>query len=122
MSLEDGWSWVDGDDWRIDFLGKWSPVGAVDDQGWVYTDSDWHRSSPYAFGHPRQPLLPPIPTNGGASSASGFSEEDDGEGDDGQHDEDGLPHDLNAAKEAPTAQTRRRRWLRRAVWVGKPRS
>lgn len=27
MSLEDGWAWVDGDDWRIDFLGRWSALG-----------------------------------------------------------------------------------------------
>lgn len=34
MSLEDGWAWVDGDEWRIDFLGRWSQAGVDEGQSW----------------------------------------------------------------------------------------
>ncbi|KAL9936143.1 hypothetical protein V8E36_004985 [Tilletia maclaganii] len=47
----EGWTWVDGDDWRIDWLAAWSEVGA-DEEGFVYTDSSWQRPSAEPYGHP----------------------------------------------------------------------
>lgn len=82
--------------------------------GWLYTDSDWHKPSPYAYGHKNQPLVPP--PRSGQSVVSSVSDSE-GEEDD---DDDELPHDLGAARNAPRAATRKRRWLRRAVWVGGP--
>lgn len=34
MSLEEGWEWVKGDEWRIDWIGEWSDVGV--DEGEVH--------------------------------------------------------------------------------------
>ncbi|CAO1638061.1 unnamed protein product [Parajaminaea phylloscopi] len=123
MSLEDGWEWIEGDEWRIDFLGRWSPHG-VDESGWVYTDSDWHKPSPYSFGHAGHPALP----KADKSSALDSGDEDDGDDNGstgatgtarGAHDGDDdetLPDDVTfAASKSGKAETRRRRWLRRAA-------
>lgn len=134
MSLEPGWEWVDGDDWRIDWVGKWAPSG-VDAEGFVYTDSDWQSPTPFPFGHPGHPRYPQalaepdslfsmsqfLQHARGAKDSSGAS----GSNDDGTSttvdtaaDEEGS--DLTGMEiRGAKAETRRRRWLRRAVWVGK---
>ena len=102
FALEPGWTWVDGDDWRIDWGGAWSSVG-VDNQGFAYTDASWQRPAPYAYGidsaAPRQPI-------------QRLDDSDDDE-------EEQERADLLAEgdRRAPVAVTRRRRWLRRAVPV-----
>ncbi|KAK0554004.1 putative ATP-dependent helicase IRC3 [Tilletia horrida] len=50
MNPGEGWAWVDGDDWRIDWVGAWSDVGA-DEEGFVYTDASWQRPSSTPYGH-----------------------------------------------------------------------
>lgn len=93
-----------GDDWRIDWVGKWSPVG-VDAEGFLYTDSDWQGPSPYPYGHPNQPKYPP-------SQMNNFHLKQQGIDDDSDH-LTGM--EIRNAK----SDTRRRRWLRRATYVGK---
>lgn len=95
--LEDGYEWIDGDAWRIDWGGAWSAVG-VDDHGYVYTNTSWSQPAPYAYGidpsAPKRPLRPGEDTS----------------------DQDELLDDEALRKNR--ALTRRRRWLRRAVKVG----
>ncbi|MCO5589785.1 hypothetical protein L7F22_043754 [Adiantum nelumboides] len=126
MSLEPGWAWVEGDDWRIDWIGKWSPVG-VDAEGFVYTDTDWQTPSPYPYGHAGNPRYPPAIQDSQANGSifgellTGHSKEvssvfeDDDEEEDHQGPESLTGMEIRAVK----ADTRRRRWLRRAVWIGK---
>lgn len=119
MPLEEGWKWIDGDEWRIDFLGRWSCHG-VDEHGWLYTDSDWHNPAPYPFGHPGQPVLP------SAEKTSALDSDDEGEealsvdGFDAGSSDASLPRDVTLATSKTRAETRRRRWLRRAVRVLPP--
>lgn len=98
--LPDGYEWIEGENWRIDWGGAWSPVG-VDDAGYVYTDSSWRQPAPYAYGS--DPAAPKSPLH--------WRRDDDDENDD-----DGLslPEELN---NNVCAVTRRRRWLRRIVRV-----
>lgn len=166
MTLPRGWTWIEGDDWRIDFLGRWStatssstttgtassksnapPLSSnrigVDDEGWCYTDGDWHRPAPYAWGHLGAPRRPPIASTRGKASSlfslgsggedgdddgiGSFADGFDGQSSDEEDDDMSLPLDLvegygtDAASPGsggpPRAETRRRRWLRRAVRV-----
>lgn len=130
MTLPSGWKWVEGDEWRIDFVGRWTSATAsgagldVDDEGWLYTDSDWHRPAGYAYGHAGQPSGPPRLTVGEEEEDE---DEDDGEGDDAGTVRSGSTTTTSRATKAklaaaaegnpPRAETRRRRWLRRAVRV-----
>lgn len=97
LEPEEGYEWIEGDDWRIDWGGAWSSVG-VDDEGYAYTDHSWNHPAPYAYGvdesAPKSPSLK--------------SEADDDELDSVSEDE-GSGH--------YRAVTRRRRWLRRAVKI-----
>lgn len=97
--LESGYEWIEGESWRIDWGGAWSPVG-VDDAGYVYTDSSWRHAAPYAYGV--DPAMPTSPTR--------WKDEELDE--DHQLEEDPSP--------SMRALTRRRRWLRRAVRVAPP--
>ena len=104
-----------GDDWRIDWVGKWSSVG-VDAEGFMYTDSDWQGPSPFPYGHSGQPKYPPSRRPSHHFSMSDLinagQDFDNGE-DSGEDQLTGM--EIRNAK----AETRRRRWLRRAMWVGK---
>ncbi|KAE8213786.1 hypothetical protein CF327_g2760 [Tilletia walkeri] len=130
-----GWSWVEGDDWRIDWVGAWSEVGG-DEEGFVYTDSSWQRSASVPYGHPWAMS---------ESSYEDFEENDtvNGAGDDGASERTvgaGAPQKrfskrqalydalagvglVSSSETSPVpagavkAETRRRRWLRRAVRV-----
>ena len=114
MKLEPGWEWIPGDDWRIDWGGSWSAVG-VDNEGYVYTDSSWQKPASYAYGHGGGvPDYPP----------SIFDMEGDGDqdtlvDDDGESDARSILPPLSAGvvdhDPKMRAETRRRRWLRRAV-------
>lgn len=96
--------------------------------GWLYSNVDWHKPSPYPFGHPSQPQLPPATFFGSSASDStsgsvyALGDDDDDEDGDGGLDADGLPNELptlsSKAGHVKKAETRKRRWLRRAVWVG----
>ncbi|SPO24493.1 related to PEX29 - peroxisomal integral membrane peroxin [Ustilago trichophora] len=119
MKLEPGWEWIPGDDWRIDWGGSWSAVG-VDDEGYVYTDSSWQKPASYSYGHGAGvPDYPP----------SIFDVQNQG-----HHLDTLVDHDNQIDAESDTrsvlpplsagvvdhdpkmrAETRRRRWLRRAV-------
>jgi len=99
---EEGYEWIDGDDWRIDWGGAWSRVG-VDDQGYVYTDNCWSHPAPYAYGVDAS--VPKTP------SMTSETEEDELD----QMSEDEISGSYRAV-------TRRRRWLRRAVKVAETKS
>lgn len=45
LALKDKWSFVPGEDWRVDVCGLWSEVG-TDADGWVYTDDTWTNTAP----------------------------------------------------------------------------
>ena len=96
---------MEGDDWRIDWGGDWSAIG-VDDEGYVYTDNDWQRPAPFAYGHEGQPEYPVLPpeVNAGTSSEERTRESD------------GRTFPVSALTNVK-AVTRRRRWLRRCVRV-----
>lgn len=70
----------------------------------MYTDTDWHSPSPYPYGHPNQPKYPPAKMN---QATHQDEEEDD--------DDDQL---TGMEFRITKAETRRRRWLRRAMYVG----
>lgn len=108
MSLEPGWAWVEGDDWRIDWIGEWSPVG-VDEEGFIYTDADWLRPAPYPYGHKGQRTRPPRASRSTAVSTIGDDDSDTGTID------EALDEEEEGTK--LMALTRRRRWLRRAVRI-----
>lgn len=97
---DEGWQWIEGDEWRIDWGGLWSSVG-VDEDGFLYTDNSWQNPAPYAYGTDSQ--APKVPAR--------LLDEADPE----DEDEDALDQDILPAKYR--AVTRRRRWLRRAVRV-----
>lgn len=115
MTLEPGWEWIPGDDWRIDWGGSWSAVG-VDDQGYVYTDSSWQKPASYAYGH-----------GGGVPDYPPSIFDVQGEGDESLGDQaDEADSDVRSTLPPLSAgvvdhnpkmrsETRRRRWLRRAV-------
>ncbi len=107
-ALEKGWAWVEGDDWRIDWGGEWSAVG-VDDEGYVFTDADWQRPAPFAYGHPHQPAYPVLPPELPGAAADG--------GEKRKRETDGHSFPAAALSSGAKAMTRRRRWLRRAVRV-----
>ncbi|PWY99610.1 hypothetical protein BCV70DRAFT_190474 [Testicularia cyperi] len=122
MKLEAGWEWIPGDDWRIDWGGSWSAVGA-DPEGYVYTDSSWQKPASYPYGHGGG--VPDYPPSIFDFAAQGHGEEGDAEGD--AEAEGGDTEFERASTVAPLsagvvdhdpkqrAQTRRRRWLRRAM-------
>lgn len=116
MSLPTGWKWVEGDEWRIDFVGRWTSAAAsgveldVDEEGWLYTDADWHNPAGYAYGHEGQPSAPPK------------IEHEDDEAEDDEKAEVATIMSSKGGKKSGTsgtrcAETRRRRWLRRAMRV-----
>lgn len=118
MALEPGWAWVEGDDWRIDWVGVWSGVG-VDEDGYVYTDADWQSPAPFQYGHKNHPAYPPPASgrsvaNGGSTGGGSAIAEDSDE----ENDEDGVSGLTGLEVRRAKAETRRRRWLRRAIWVG----
>ncbi|CAD6931479.1 unnamed protein product [Tilletia controversa] len=145
MSPGQGWSWVDGDDWRIDWVGAWSELGA-DEEGFVYTDSSWQRPAPVPYGHPHaipEPTYDSFDDDERSTEAGddAASEKTVGGGG-GQHAPRntrfskrralydalagvGLVSSSASAAETAAgvalgparAETRRRRWLRRAVRV-----
>jgi len=45
FSLDQGWQFVETENWRIDYAGSWSDGGA-DDDGWVYSNDAWQDSRP----------------------------------------------------------------------------
>lgn len=101
---DEGWEWIDGDDWRIDWGGLWSTVG-VDENGFLYTDSSWQNPAPYAYG--TDPKAPKAPAR--------LLDEGDADDDADDDETDALDDDVVPPKYF--AVTRRRRWLRRAVKV-----
>jgi hypothetical protein len=113
MKLEPGWEWIPGDEWRIDWGGSWSAVG-VDDQGYVYTDSSWQKPASYSYGHGGGvPDYPPSIFDVGQDT------ELDAIDDDAESDIRSTLPPLSAGvvdhDPKMRAETRRRRWLRRAV-------
>ena len=98
--LDEGYEWIEGENWRIDWGGAWSSVG-VDDHGYVYTDASWCHPAPYAYG-----------TDESAPKSPFYWSQDE---DDNQSTD--MDSDISAL-----AVTRRRRWLRRAVRVNNPGS
>ena len=119
MKLEPGWEWVPNDDWRIDWGGSWSAVG-VDDEGYVYTDASWQKPASYSYGHGGGvPDYPPSIFDVQAENGTGDADtlvDDDGEESDVRSTLPPLSagvvdHDPKTMR----AETRRRRWLRRAV-------
>lgn len=116
MTLEPGWEWIPGDDWRIDWGGSWSAVG-VDDHGYVYTDSSWQKPASYAYGHGGG--VPDYPPSIFDVQQQG-AHEDDEEADDAASEAGRStlpPLSAGVVDHDPRmkAETRRRRWLRRAV-------
>ena len=103
LELDDGWTWIDGDEWRIDWGAGWSTVGG-DADGFVYTDDAWQRPAPYAYGTDK--AAPSVPPERGLDD--GDDDDNDGGTDAGS---DGTAH------ASATAVTRRRRWLRRAARI-----
>lgn len=102
LEPEEGYEWIDGDDWRIDWGGAWSPVG-VDDQGYVYTDQSWSHPAPYAYGLDASvPKTPSLTSEAEEDELDEMSEED--------------------ISVSYRAVTRKRRWLRRAVKVVETRT
>lgn len=101
---DEGWEWIDGDDWRIDWGGLWSTVG-VDENGFLYTDNSWQNPAPYAYG--TDPKAPKAPAR--------LLDEGDADDDEDDDEADALDDDIVPPKYF--AVTRRRRWLRRAVKV-----
>jgi hypothetical protein len=93
--LDEGYEWIEGENWRIDWGGAWSSVG-VDDHGYVYTDASWCHPAPYAYG-----------TDESAPKSPFYWSQDEDE-----NQSTDMDSDLSAL-----AVTRRRRWLRRAVRV-----
>ncbi|SJX63200.1 related to PEX29-peroxisomal integral membrane peroxin [Sporisorium reilianum f. sp. reilianum] len=114
MTLEPGWEWVPGDDWRIDWGGTWSAVG-VDDLGYVYTDASWQKPASYAYGHGGGvPDYPP--------SIFDVQAQDDETAEQADEPDSDVrstlpPLSAGVVDHDPKmkAETRRRRWLRRAV-------
>lgn len=101
---EEGYEWIDDDDWRIDWGGAWSSVG-VDANGFLYTDHSWQNPAPHAYGTDAQaPRVPARLLDGG---------EDTDEEEEARADMDAL--DVDEIGPKYRAVTRRRRWLRRAV-------
>lgn len=47
LALKDGWTFVPGEDWRVDVCGLWSETG-TDADGWAYSDDSWSHPSPSA--------------------------------------------------------------------------
>ncbi|UZJ57254.1 hypothetical protein CBS101457_006574 [Exobasidium rhododendri] len=122
MSLEPGWQWVEGDDWRIDWVGLWSTAG-VDAEGFLYTDSDWQGPSPFPYGHPNQPKYPPIKRSAHHSFLSDLINNGREEIEEEDFEEEEENDHLTGMEIRNTkAETRRRRWMRRAVYVGKQES
>lgn len=124
-ALPRGWVWLDGDDWRVDDAGTWSPVG-TDAHGWVYTDTDWRWPAPYAYGHPGQPAEALHPDEAQATLA--LVEAHEGEDNDNTKNNstpwnqslprvDGTDLPLAALDRHGAALTRRRRWLRRCIRI-----
>lgn len=114
MKLEPGWEWVPGDDWRIDWGGSWSAIG-VDSEGYVYTDSSWQKPASYAYGHGGGvPAYPPS-----LFDDDGPEDDEDGLADDGASDVRSTLPPLSAGvvdhDPKLRSETRRRRWLRRAM-------
>lgn len=88
----------------------------------MYTDTDWQSPSPYPFGHAAHPRYPPpirrsrtgrfsellhnATMEATSDSESVFESEDE--------DTELTGMEIRNAQ----AETRRRRWLRRAIWVG----
>ncbi|KAK0541398.1 hypothetical protein OC835_000189 [Tilletia horrida] len=131
MSPGDGWTWVDGDDWRIDWVGAWSEVGA-DEEGFVYTDSSWQRPAPVPYGHPSaitEPALDDLEENAtfqddAASELTVGAPQKRFSKRQALYDAlagVGLVSGSGSEAAIPAgpvmAETRRRRWLRRAVRV-----
>jgi hypothetical protein len=103
-----------GDDWRIDWVGQWSPIG-VDAEGFLYTDSDWQGPSPYPYGHADQPKYPPVKRSPDDSFLNDIIQSNH-EHEEALEDDDHLTGmEIRNTK----AETRRRRWMRRAMYVGK---
>ncbi|KAF8604205.1 hypothetical protein BDV93DRAFT_544203 [Ceratobasidium sp. AG-I] len=46
FDLSPGWSFVETEDWRIDWVGSWLACGA-DNDGWVYTNDSWLNPQPF---------------------------------------------------------------------------
>lgn len=126
MKLEPGWEWIPGDEWRIDWGGRWSAVG-VDDEGYVYTDSSWQKPASYAYGHGGGvPDYPPSIFDVQQQQHQGEGDQDTLVDDDAP---DGAGSDVARSDLPPLsagvvdhdpkmrAETRRRRWLRRAVRI-----
>ncbi|GAC97550.1 hypothetical protein PHSY_005136 [Pseudozyma hubeiensis SY62] len=119
MKLEPGWEWIPGDDWRIDWGGSWSAVG-TDDQGYVYTDGSWQKPASYSYGHGGG--VPDYPPS--IFDVQGEADDDDSEtlldGEEGTNADARstiFPLSAGVVDHDPKskAETRRRRWLRRAV-------
>lgn len=114
MKLEPGWEWVSGEEWRIDWGGSWSAVG-VDDEGYVYTDGSWQKPASYAYGHGGG--VPDYPPS--IFDVEGDNDQETLVDDDGESDARSVLHPLSAGvvdhDPKMRAETRRRRWLRRAV-------
>jgi hypothetical protein len=67
----------------------------------MYSDTDWHSPSPYPYGHANQPKYPPAKMLAA------------------QHDEEVDDQLTGNEFRIARSETRRRRWLRRAIFVGK---
>ncbi|CEH18490.1 Peroxin/Dysferlin domain [Ceraceosorus bombacis] len=125
MSLEEGWEWVKGDEWRIDWIGEWSDAG-VDEEGYVYTNNSWLKPSPYPYGHAGQSISPPQSRSRHASRAASIagsalsdagSDSDDSVLSFESDETEKVKKEGKSASASRMAVTRRRRWLKRAVRV-----
>lgn len=115
MKLEPGWEWVEGDDWRIDWGGSWSAVG-VDHEGYVYTDGSWQKPASYAYGHGGGvPDYPPSIFDVEVDHEDQETLLDDDEASDARSVLPPLSAGVVDHNPKMKAETRRRRWLRRAV-------
>jgi hypothetical protein len=101
-------------------VGKWSSVG-VDAEGFLYTDSDWLGPSPFPYGHPNQPKYPPRKRTAHHSFMIDLIHNGREEIEEEEDDED-EDHLTGMEIRNTKAETRKRRWLRRAIYVGKQRS
>lgn len=45
LALQDGWTFIPGEDWRVDVCGLWSETG-TDADGWAYADDAWLHAAP----------------------------------------------------------------------------
>lgn len=123
LALNAGWSWIPGEEWRVDVGGLWalstpgtgdsasrggSGGGArSDEDGWVYTDDSWQNPS-------RRANTDASPDPGGTGLGIGAALGGQGKGQGQGQGKDGMP------QLALRRVTRRRMWWRRVYYEADP--